>query len=317
MAAAPALAGLTLAVTGASGFCGGAIARAATAAGARVVGLSRTPGQVATEHRRWDAALEAPDLQGVDAVIHAAAAVSDPAPGSGEAQHEAVNVDGARRLLDVIGDRPLVWVSSASVYDPRPDRALVTESHPTAGGHLNAYGRTKAVGDRLALAAGAVVLRPRAVYGPGDTQLLPRLRRAARGGRILLPGPDVRLSITHVDTLAGACLAALGWPATAYNIADPTPVSRDAILERILGAGLGRPVRALHLPVGVVQAAARACCAVARGGGRSPLLTPYAVDLLATTMVLDLTRARATGWAPRDGVEGYVRTLGPAGPGAV
>ena len=64
----------------------------------------------------------------------------------------------------------------------------------------------------MGLAAGSVVLRPRAVYGPGDPHLMPRLRRIVRGGRAWLPGPDVPLSLTAVENLASACLAAKSLP---------------------------------------------------------------------------------------------------------
>ena len=234
------LAGARVAVTGASGFCGAAVARAAARAGADVVCVGRRPGPVG-RHVRWDATRERPDLAGADAVVHLAAAVGDPGPGREvERTYRAVNVDGTVRLLDAVGDRPLVWVSSASVYDPRVRSALIREDHPI-GGQLTAYGRTKAAGERLALAAGAVVLRPRAVYGPGDPHLLPRLVRAVRGRVLLLPGPDVPLSLTAVENLADACLAALGWPPGAYNIADPTPYPRDAVVSAALEA-VGRPV---------------------------------------------------------------------------
>ncbi|MGW5847734.1 NAD-dependent epimerase/dehydratase family protein [Streptomyces sp. NPDC055254] len=286
-----------VAVTGASGFCGGHVARAAAASGAAVVCLGRRPGPLG-EHRFWDAALGAPDLTGMDLVVHCAAAVGDPAPGSPqEALMRAVNVDGTERLLRAAGGRPVVWVSSASVYDPRPDRSLVGEDHPR-GGWLNAYGRTKAAGEELALAAGAVVLRPRAVYGPGDTQLLPRLLSRVRAATLLLPGPDVRLSLTAVENLAEACLLAAGWPPGAYNVADAEPYARDAAVARVLRAhGVGARIR--HLPLPVARAAARAAEAAARGTGREPALSRYAVDQLAHPVVLDLTRARSQGWIPR------------------
>src|SRR3954449_12031933 len=89
---------------------------------------------------------------------------------------------GPARLRRAAGARPLVWVSSASVYRPGPYPAPLGEDHP-ADAQRSAYGRTKAAGERLAVAAGAVVLRPRAVYGEGDRHLLPRLRRVVRGGR--------------------------------------------------------------------------------------------------------------------------------------
>ncbi|MFD0356652.1 NAD-dependent epimerase/dehydratase family protein [Streptomyces sp. NPDC127110] len=294
----------TIAVTGASGFCGGHVARAAAAAGHRVVCLGRRPGPLGG-HRLWDATVAGPDLSGVDLVVHCAAAVGDPAPGSrAEAAMRAVNVDGTARLLDAAAGRPVVWVSSASVYDPGRGRARVTEDHPRAN-HLNAYGRTKAAGEALALAAGAVVLRPRAVYGPGDTQLLPRLLSRVRAGTLLLPGPDVELSLTAVENLADACLAAPGWAPGAYNVADAAPYSRDAAVAAVLRAH-GVRARIRHLPLPVAGAAARAVEALSRLTGGEPALSRYAVDQLAHPVVLDLSRARARGWTPRRTLEDYL-----------
>ena len=283
---------MRLAVTGASGFCGAAVARLAAARGHEVLCLGRRPGPVG-RHVPWDAARDRPDLAGADAVVHLAAAVGDPRPGRRiEAAFRAVNVDGTARLLRVAGGRPLVWVSSASVYRPGPYPAPVTEDHP-ADGQRSAYGRTKAAGERLALAAGAVVLRPRAVYGDGDRHLLPRLGRVVRGGRAWLPGPDVAMSLTAVENLAEACLAGLEWPGGVCNIADRRAYRRD----EVFGLALGVPVR--HVPAG----AARAVAAV------SPSLTRYAVDQLTDGLVLDLGRATALGYRPERTLADYlVRT---------
>jgi nucleoside-diphosphate-sugar epimerase len=226
-------------------------------------------------------------------VVHLAAAVGNPRPGRrAEAAFRAVNVAGTARLLQATAGRPLVWVSSASVYRPGPYPAPVGEDHPV-GGQRGAYGRTKAAGERLALEAGAVALRPRAVYGDGDRHLLPRLGRVVRGGRAWLPGPDVAMSLTAVENLAAACLAALEWPAGAYNIADDEPYRRDEVFARALGV----PVR--HVPAGL----ARGLAAV------SPALTRYAVDQLTDGLVLDLGRARAQGYRPGRTLADYlVRT---------
>jgi len=303
------LAGARVAVTGASGFCGGYIARAAAAAGAEVLCVGRRGGPVG-RHVRWDAARDVPDLTGADLVVHCAAAVGDPVAGSAaEAEMRAVNVEGAARLLRAAGGRPVVWVSSASVYDPRPGRGLVGEDHPVSG-QLNAYGRTKAAGERLALEAGAVVLRPRAVYGAGDPYLVPRLLDRIRGGLLLLPGPDVTLSLTAVENLADACVAAAaGWPPGAYNIADAAPYRRDRAIHEVLRAH-GRRARIGHLPRPLAMAAARALEAAARHRtAAGPVLTRYAVDQLAHTVVLDTGRAREQGWVPRWALDDYVRSV--------
>ncbi|MCI4084450.1 NAD-dependent epimerase/dehydratase family protein [Streptomyces sp. MMS21 TC-5] len=224
--------------------------------------------------------------------------------------HE-VNVVGTERLLRAAAGRPVVWVSSASVYDPRPDRSLVGEDHPRAG-QLNAYGRTKAAGEALALAAGAVVVRPRAVYGPGDTTLLPRLLSRVRAGTLLLPGPDVALSLTAVENLAEACLAAAGWPPGAYNVADGRPYGRDAAVRAVLDAH-GVRARIRHLPLPLARTAARVAQALATA---EPVLSRYAVDQLAHPVVLDLTRARSQGWLPRRTLADHLGEVA-AGAGAV
>jgi nucleoside-diphosphate-sugar epimerase len=244
-----------------------------------VVGVGRRPGPVG-RHRYWDATSgDIPDLSGTDVVLHLAAAVGD----SGDsATFHAVNVRGTELLLEAAQGRPVVWVSSASVYRPGPYTAPLREDHPTEK-QRSAYGRTKSAGEKLALAAGAVVLRPRAVYGPGDPHLEPRLRRTVRGGRAWLPGPDVPLSLTAVENLATACLAAIEWPAGAYNIADDRVYRRDAAIEAVLGV----PVR--HVPVGLARAASLVA------GKR---LTRYSIDQVTDGMVLDIGKARARGWKP-------------------
>jgi nucleoside-diphosphate-sugar epimerase len=282
------LEGMRVAVTGASGFCGAAVARAAAAAGAQVVCPGRRPGPAGV-HVAWDAARDRPDLLGADAVVHLAAVVGDAhVDPVVERGFRLVNVDGTARLLDAAAGRPVVYVSSASVYAPALGRGPLTEEYPV-GGQRTPYGRTKAAGEALALAAGAVSLRPRAVYGPGDPHLLPRLRRAVRRGRVALPGPDVSISLTAVENLASACLAALRWPAGAYNVADAEPYRRDTAIRGVLAAH-GVPVRIVHVPVALAYAVAHAHL--------RRELTPYAVDQLAHGVVLDTGRARALGWHP-------------------
>jgi nucleoside-diphosphate-sugar epimerase len=288
--------GLRIAITGASGFCGSAVARAASAAGADVVCLGRRPGPVG-RHVTWDATRQAPRLAGADLVVHLAAAVGDPRPGVAGSAFWQTNVDGAARLLEAAGSTPLVWVSSASVYDPRRDRGCMTEDHPV-GAALTAYGRTKAEGDRLALAAGAVVLRPRAVYGPGDPHLLPRILASVRRGRVLLPGPDVRLSLTAVENLADACLAAAAWPAGAYNIVDAAPYQRDRAILDVLAAH-GIAARIQHVPIALAMVAARLL-------QRITPLSPYAVDQVAHSVVLDVAKATAQGYRPRRDLGDYL-----------
>ncbi|MFF4339442.1 NAD-dependent epimerase/dehydratase family protein [Kitasatospora sp. NPDC001540] len=296
---------LTLALTGATGFCGSHLAALATARGHRVLALGRRPPRHGT-HVPWDAVATAtdatavpPEVRAADLVVHCAAAVGDHPPGSpAERTQHLVNVVATERLLAAAVGRPFVFVSSASVYDPRPDRSSVTEEHPTTGGHLNAYGRTKSLADALALAAGAVVLRPRAVYGPGDPHLVPRLLASVRYGVLPLPGGDVALSLTAVENLAEACLRARDWPPGAYNLADRAPYARDAALRAILAAHRRR-ARLLHVPPRLAALAV----------GRRPHLTAYALDQLAHRVVLDTRKSRSRGFTPGRDLDDYLAGL--------
>jgi nucleoside-diphosphate-sugar epimerase len=154
-----------------------------------------------------------------------------------------------------------------------------------------------------------VVLRPHAVYGPGDPHLLPRLRRGVRAGVLPLPGSDVRTSLTAVENLADGCLAALGWPPGPYNIADAADYSRDAAITELFAA-LGQHVRITHVPMRMASAAANAAERRNRLGlSGEPALTRYVVDQMAHDVVLDLSKAATQGWQPRWMLSDYLATL--------
>ena len=102
-------------------------------------------------------------------------------------------------------------------------------------------------------------------------------------GRAWLPGPDVPLSLTAVENLASACLAALHWPPGAYNIADDVVYRRDEAVAAVLGVGIR------NIPIRVARAAAML-------PGRT--LTRYGIDQVTDGMVLDITKALATWWRP-------------------
>src|SRR4051794_10390924 len=119
---------MRVAVTGASGFCGAAVARGAVAAGHEVICVGRRPGPVGAQIY-WDAAGDSPpDLAAADVVVHLAAAVGDPRNSAAEqARFHRVNVTGTAMVL-AANPRRLVHVSSASVY--RPGGGTVAEDHP-------------------------------------------------------------------------------------------------------------------------------------------------------------------------------------------
>ncbi|RFU43145.1 NAD(P)-dependent oxidoreductase [Actinomadura logoneensis] len=278
---------MRIAVTGATGFVGGAVARA-LAADHEVITFGRRPG-----HRFWDLThgpLSAPPP--VDAVIHCAGSVTD---WGRAADLFAVNVLGTRNALATWPDARFVHVSTASVYDPYVPHDMTPESAGPATRHINAYGASKAAAERLVLRRpDAVVLRPHAVYGPGDTTLLPRVLSAVRGPVLPAVGTGRQcVSLTSIGNLVHACRQALTAPPGVYNITDAAPVLLDTALRTLLAErGIrARPIYLPHRPAKAVATLAEAAYLLARIS-HPPRLTRYAISHLAQDRTYDITAAR-------------------------
>ncbi|MFB4311684.1 NAD-dependent epimerase/dehydratase family protein [Actinomadura sp. GTD37] len=299
---------MRIAVTGASGFVGGAVCRALTARGITTYAFGRRPttseAQVGgAPYRSWDLTRgPLPDGPRVDAVIHCAGSVTDWGPARALF---AANLTGTRNALAAFPDARFVHVSTASVYDPFRPSVMAREDEAPVSRYMNAYGASKAAAERLALDGGAIVLRPHAVYGPGDTTLLPRVLSAVRGP--LLPAVGTgrqRVSLTSIGNLVQACLLAAAGPVASgvFNIADAAPVTIDGAFREIL-----RERRIRARPVYVPVAVARPLAAAAEGAfllarrPEPPRITRYAISHLAVERTLDIEAARKVlGFDPHE-----------------
>jgi nucleoside-diphosphate-sugar epimerase len=304
-------------VTGATGFVGGRVVERLAADGHEVLAFGRRPVEQFPQrevaaYRQWDVTRGPIDMSGpVDAAVHCAAHVADWGP----AQHfMAVNVNGTRAALETFRHAGLfIHVSTSSVYGTDRPHHLIREDAPLPAGYPDAYSRTKALAERLVAAAGrdTVILRPHAVYGPGDPTLLPRLLTARRFGCQLAVGTGRnRVSLTHVDNLARAVVCALGgtFRCEVFNIADAEPVTVDAVLRELLAA-LGLPSRVCYIPAALARPLATLLEAAYRAVGvqHPPLLTRYVVAQLAGEFTMDMSKARARlGYEP---VESYRSAL--------
>ncbi|NVI92069.1 NAD(P)-dependent oxidoreductase [Actinomadura sp. BRA 177] len=290
---------MKIAVTGASGFVGGAVCRALASRDITTYAFGRRP-MVSSPHvggatyRSWDLT-QGPlqDAPPVDAVIHCAGSVTDWGPAR---TLFAANHTGTRNALATFPDARFVHLSTASVYDPFSPSIMAREDEAPVSRYMNAYGASKAAAERLALNHDAIVLRPHAVYGPGDTTLLPRVLSAVRGPVLPAVGTGrQRISLTSIDNLVQACVLAATGPVTSgvFNITDATPIPIDEAFREIL-----RERRIQAKPVYIPSAIARPLAAVAEGAfllarrPEPPRITRYAISHLAVERTLDITAAR-------------------------
>lgn len=290
---------MRIAVTGASGFIGAAVATALADADHEVVGFGRRAGgwsHPAGSYRVWD--VTTGPLRGdrdFEAVVHAAALADDWAPIDVALR---VNRDGTRNVVRSFPGAHVVHLSTSSVYDAFTPTVDASEEVPAARHFLSSYSASKTVAELELAGVDAAILRPHAVYGPGDTTLLPRLLAAVRsgrsGGRLVLPeGAEVRHSLTHIDNLVLAVRRALdpSSPAGIYNIADDSPVQLSVVLREFLERR-GVPARLVAVPYRRAFALAGALERAASVSGRRPRLTRYAVSQLGLERTLNLTAAR-------------------------
>jgi nucleoside-diphosphate-sugar epimerase len=193
-------------------------------------------------------------------------------------------------------------MSSASVYDPWVPKDLVREDASPPRRWLNGYGKTKRAAEELVfrLRPDAAVLRPHAVYGPGDTTLLPRVLRARLAGRQLAVGDGRnRVTLTAITNLVDGVAAALRQPEASgpFNIGDPDTPTVAEVFEYLLHS-LGLPVSIAWIPRAVAWRAAIVSERLA--GPREPLLSRYTVNQMSLNFTLNLDRARRElGWEPK------------------
>lgn len=240
----------SIALTGGTGFVGQAVLDAAARRGLRVRALARRE-QAPREGVEWlrgdladKDALRAL-VEGAESVLHVAGVVNTPDPMG----FHLGNVAGTEALVAAAGDagvKRLVFVSSLAAREPG----------------LSAYGRSKRHAEDVVRASPLdwTIVRPPAIYGPRDREIL-ELFRAARWGVVPMPPPG-RASIIHVDDLARLLLALL--PADSSQsgrILEPDDGLEGgwphAKLGHAIGRGLGREVKVPHIPKWALHAAAR------------------------------------------------------------
>lgn len=306
-------------VTGASGFVGGSLLRALRSAGVDAIGVGRrasdAPGYV-----RHD--LGEPisfDSWGrIDAVVHAAARAS---PWGRRSQFERDNVIATRNVIDAAvrnGCDRFVYISSSSVYYRPQHQIGINEQTPLPGRQINDYSATKRKGERLVerFPGRWTILRPRAVFGPGDTVLLPRIVQAAKRGQLPLlelRGIEVVGDLIYIDNLIDAIVQTLKTPEAVgtINLTNNEPVPILSFLIDILKClGIPAPTRR----VSVAQAMRFAAMLELFYGlflpDHEPPMTRFGVHVFAYSKTFDVSRMVAALGPPKIGnAEAVERTV--------
>lgn len=264
-----------IAVTGATGFIGKAICRRLHAGGYKVRILARSPqraaglgvtvDQVVHGDLHDEAALREL-VSGAQAVVHCAGVVR----GARQADFDRVNVTGVEKLLDALQEQSqppaLFYLSSLAAREPS----------------LSFYANSKYRSEQVLAARGGglrwLALRPPAVYGPGDRELLPLFQLMSKGIAPVLGDRDARFSMVYVDDIAALVQAWLEQGAVAsgvFSLDDGRPggYSWSDVSETVAGL-CQRPVRQVAVPAMVLSVPAWINRTLARCLGYAPMLTP-------------------------------------------
>jgi nucleoside-diphosphate-sugar epimerase len=217
----------------------------------------------------------------------------------------------------------MIYVSSPSVVFDGRDHCNLSEDAPYPRRFASAYSWSKKIGEDLVNAAArsgleTIIIRPKAVFGPGDTSLLPRLINAARQGRLPQIGDgNNKVCLTHVDNVVEALFLARDASGDAlgrtFTITGGESANLWTVIRHVLHS-LGLPNRLRRVPVSVALVAAGMMEARAAVTKHEPLLTRYSVQILARTQTYDISAARRfLLYAPvislSDGIEQTVSAL--------
>jgi nucleoside-diphosphate-sugar epimerase len=292
-------------VTGASGFIGGALTKRLVAQGDKVKALARSDrsaravealGATAVRGDLDDTAAMRAGAEGCDVAYHCAAHLGE---WGDPAEFERVNVTGTANAVQAATDAGVprfVHVGTEAALMHGEPLVDVDETAPLQPNSKSLYSRTKARAEQVARDGGAVVIRPRLVWGPGDTTILPALADAVRRKRFAWIGDGThRTSTTHVDNVVEGLLlgAEKGAPGEAYFVADGEPqVFREFITRLLATEGITPPDRSIPRGVATVIVATGEAAWRALPLPGQPPLTRLAYWLASQECTIDISRAR-------------------------
>jgi len=312
-----------VALTGATGYTGGRLLAALvqrgdivsalvrpTSAGPRAVGARWVEGDL-LDTRALDRLVE-----GAEAVVHAAAVYRT--AGHPDAYYREVNVAGTEGLLEAAaraGVRRFVHTSTVGVHGDI-ETPPADEAAPIRPGDI--YQATKAEAEARALdfhrrrGLPVTVVRPGAIYGPGETRLLKLFRAIARGRYAIVGSGRAYYHPVYIDDLVAGFLLALERQEAvgeAFIVAGPRYVTQSELAAVIARHTAGR-VLPFHVPAAPLRWAAALCELICVPFGLEPPLHRRRVEFWTKSRAFSIEKARRLlGYAPAvDLEEGVART---------
>ena len=316
-------------VTGATGFLGKYVVKELVAEGyfVRAFGRNEAVGQslVSEQVEFFKGDLSSKQAveeacKGVEMVVHAGALST--VWGPWESFYQA-NVLGTQHVLEACRTNKisrLVYVSSPSIYAAPKDQIGIKEEDAPTENHLNNYIKSKLLSEKLFPAypdVPSIILRPRGLFGIGDTSILPRvLKLSQKIGIPLIKEGKQLMDMTCVENVSLAIALALKADRAegqVYNITNGEPTPFKELIEEAL-QGLELPIRYKKLPAFLLGGLASSLEVLYRFlplKGEPPL-TRYTYYLLRYSQTLDISKAREElGYKPRisikEGIAQYVQ----------
>ncbi|HEX2223291.1 MAG TPA: NAD-dependent epimerase/dehydratase family protein [Thermoanaerobaculia bacterium] len=313
-------------VTGGTGFTGKALVKRLLDMGHEVVALDYKEGHKTQELRDWgaevvlgsvtDSAAVRRSMEGAEVVHHVAAAFRE--MDQPQSFYHDVNVGGTRNVLQAAADlgvRKVVYCSTCGVHG--------NVDHPPGGEDApiqpaDYYQRTKYEGEVVARefaekGLDVAILRPAAIYGPGDPERFYLIfRRVAKGTFPMFGNGKTYYHPLYIDNLVDAFVLAMApgkGKGQAYLIADEQYLEIEDLVRRV-GKALHVDVKVPHYPVWPVVAAGHVVEKVCRPFGITPPIFPRRVDWYRQNRAFRIDKAKQDlGYQPRVGIdEGLRRT---------
>ena len=314
-------------VTGGTGFTGAALVSRLLKDGHSVSVLDKQPGLAAERLAEGGAEIAygsvtdreavAKSIAGAEVVMHLAAAFRE--TGAPDALYKSVNVDGTRIVVEEakrVGARKLVYCSTQGIHG-NIDNPPGDETSPVRPEDY--YQQTKFEGEETVRSEAPpeleyTILRPTAIYGPGDPERFVMIyRRVVRGSFPMFGSGKTFYHPVYIDNLVDSFVLAMDpgvGAGEAYIIGDDEYLSIEELVRKVARA-IDVEVSVPHFPIGPLIVAGHICERACKPFGINPPIFPRRVDWFRQVRAFRIDKAkRDLGYQPRVGLDDGLRRTG-------